>query len=80
MRVKEIAQERLPEFLHHYRRALDVLRKTNESDSREEMANSDKDGIVAIAYLRLIGPDPTKHDPPKPRRYFAEPGEAEWGC
>ncbi len=80
MWVEEISPERLPEFFRHYRQALEALRKGNESRSWEEVAKPDKDRIVAVAYLTLLGPDPAKDDPTGSKRYFAEPGEAEWGC
>jgi hypothetical protein len=80
MRIEEVAPERLAEFFHHYHRALEVLRKRNGSGSWKETAEPEENRLVAAAHLTLLELDSTKKESAKSRQYFAEPGEAEWGC
>ena len=80
MWIEEVAPERLAEFFHHYHQALEALGKGSKSGSWTEMAEPKKNHLVAIAHLILLGADSTKNESAKSRPYFAEPGEAEWGC
>jgi len=80
MWIEEVAPERLAEFFHHYRQALEVFGKQSKSDSWKEMAKPEKNRLVAAARLKLLELDSTKNERVKSRRYFAKPGEAEWGC
>jgi hypothetical protein len=80
MYIKELAPERLAEFFHHYNRALEVFGKAGESDSWQERAESEKNPSEAAACLILLQLDLTKDESENSRRYFAKPGEAEWGC
>jgi len=79
MWIEEIALERLAEFFHHYHRALEVFGKKTPNGSWEEIARPEKNHPVA-ACLILLELDSTKNKSPKSQKYFAEPGEAEWGC
>jgi len=80
MRIEEVPAERLREFFHYYRRALEVFGKQSERGSWRETAEPEKDRFVAAARLTLLEFDLTSNKSAKSRRYFAEPGEAEWGC
>lgn len=80
MLIKEVAPERLAEFFHHYNRALEVFGKGSESGSWEETAKPEKNPSGAAAGLILLELDSTRNTSPKSRPYFAQPGEAEWGC
>jgi len=80
MRIEEAAPERLAEFFHHYHKALEVFGKRSAKGSWKQMAKPEKDRLVAAARLILHELDSTKNHPTKSRQYFAEPGEAEWGC
>jgi hypothetical protein len=80
MWIEEVAPERLAEFFHHYHQALEAFGKGSESGSWKEMTNPEKNRMVAAAYLILLGLDSTRNESAKSRPYFAEPGEAEWGC
>lgn len=80
MWIEEVSPERLAEFFRHYHRALEVLGKGSESGSWKEMAKPEKNRLVAVAHLILLGLDSTQKESAKPRQYFAEPGEADWGC
>ncbi len=80
MWIEELAPERLAEFVRHYHQALEEFGKGSESGSWKEMANPEKNRLVAAARLILLELDSTKNESTKSRKYFAEPGKAEWGC
>lgn len=80
MWIEEAAPERLAEFFHHYHKALEVFGKRSESGSSKEMAKPEKKNHLVGACLILLELDSTRNKSPKSRQYFAEPGEAEWGC
>ena len=44
----------------------------------QEMVRPDKNRSAAAAHVTLR--ERTKNESAKLRRYFAKPGEAEWGC
>ena len=77
---QEVSRERLAEFLRYYHQALEVLDKDSESSCWKEMAKPEKNRLVAAARLILLELDSTKNESAKSQQYFAEPGEAEWGC
>ena len=83
MWVNEVAPERLAELFHHYHRALttEVSGKGSEdSGSWKEVSQAEKNRLVAAARLTLLELDSVTDDQLKSRKYFAQPGEAEWGC
>ena len=80
MWIEEIAPERLAEFIRHYHQALEEFGKGSGSGSWKEMANPEKNRLVAGAHLILLEFDSSKSESVKSRKYFAEPGKAEWGC
>lgn len=80
MWIEDVPPERLAEFFHHYHRALEVFGKRSESGSWSKAANSEKNRLVAAAHLIFVGVNCTQNESSESRRYFAEPGEAEWGC
>jgi len=80
MWIEEISPERLAEFVRHYHQALEVLGKGSESGFWKEIANPEKNRLMAAACLILLEFDSTNNEAVKSRRYFAEPGKAEWGC
>jgi hypothetical protein len=80
MHIKKLAPERSAEFFHHYNRALEIFGKGSESGSWEETAKPEKNRSSAAVGLILLELDSTKSPSARSRQYFAEPGEAEWGC
>jgi len=80
MWIEEAAPERLAEFFLHYHKALEVFSKRSENGSWKEIANPEKNRLVAAAHLILVELDSTGNESAKSRQYFAEPGQAEWGC
>jgi len=79
MWIEEVPPERLAEFVRHFHRTLEVFAKGNESAFWKEIAEPDKNRLVAGARLTIFGLHST-NESAKPRQYFAKPGEAEWGC
>jgi hypothetical protein len=83
MWTNEIAPERLAELFHHYQQALTPVMPVNNGEERQawkEMPQPERRVLVAAARLTLLELDSVAHEVPKPRKYFAQPGEAEWGC
>jgi hypothetical protein len=83
MWIEEVAPERLAELFHHYHQALtpEVSGKGSENGcSWKEMPQPEKNRLVAAARLALLELDSMTNESSKSRQYFAQPGEAEWGC
>ena len=83
MWVNEVAPERLAELFHHYQQALapDVTGKGSEGhDSWKEVSPQAKSRLVSAARLALLELQSMTSERAKSRQYFAQPGEAEWGC
>jgi hypothetical protein len=83
MWVNQVAPERLAELFHHYRQALtpEVSGEGSEvGGTWNEVPEKEKSRLVAAVRLALLELDSITNEPPKSRQYFAQPGEAEWGC
>jgi len=83
MWIHEVAPERLAELFHHYHQALspETSKKDNEPRGAwREVPQQEKSRLVAAARLALLELESITHDREKTRKYFAQPGEAEWGC
>jgi hypothetical protein len=83
MWVNEVAPERLAELFHHYHQAL--MPETSgkggeERGSWREVPPQEKSRLGAAARLALLELDSMTNDRAESRQYFAQPGEAEWGC
>ena len=83
MWIHEVAPERLAEIFHHYRQALtpEISGKGNEGRSAwQEVPPQEKSRLVTAARLALLELESMTRDRAQSRQYFAQPGEAEWGC
>jgi hypothetical protein len=83
MWANEVVPERLAELFHHYHQALTPEVSGKGSEGRagwKEVPQQEKSRMVAAARLALLELESIGHDREKPRRHFAQPGEAEWGC
>jgi hypothetical protein len=83
MWINEVAPERLAELFHHYHEALRPGMSGNRSEERgswKEVPQQEKSRLVAAARLALLELESMTSDRAKSRQYFAQPGEAEWGC
>jgi hypothetical protein len=77
-----VAPQRLAKLFHHYHEALSMENPENRSNDRaawREVPAKAKIRLVAAARLALFELESTKRGRGA-RDYFAQPGEAEWGC
>lgn len=83
MSIQEVSAERFAQLFHHYHQALAdesgsaAARRT--CDAWADVAPSERSRLVAAARMALLEVEliPSERES---RRYFAKPGEAEWGC
>jgi hypothetical protein len=83
MGINEVAPERLAEIFHHYQQALtpEISGKGSEGRAEwKEVPQQQKSRLVAAARLALLELESLTNDHAGSRQYFAQPGEAEWGC
>lgn len=83
MWIHEVAPERLAELFHHYHQALTPepsAPRNGDRGSWREIPPQEKSRLVAAARLALLELESMKNESAKSRPYFAQPGEAEWGC
>jgi hypothetical protein len=83
MWINGLAPERLAELFHHYQQALtpDIAGKGSESGAAwKEVPQQEKNRLVAAARFALLELESLTNDRSPARKYFAQPGEAEWGC
>ena len=74
----EIRAEQLAEVFHHYQQTLtdNLGGATAQAESWDALSNPERERLISAARLTLIELDSQTN----PRKYFAKPGEAEWGC
>ena len=82
MWTNEVAPERLAELFHHYHQALapEMAGKANERAGWREVPQQEKNRLVTAARLALLELESMMNNPRQSRQFFAQPGEAEWGC
>jgi hypothetical protein len=83
MSIQEVSAERFAQLFHHYHQALadesGNTAHTRTCDAWADVLPPEKSRMVAAARLALLEVEliPSER---QSRRYFAKPGEAEWGC
>jgi hypothetical protein len=81
--LQEVSAEQLAELFHHYHQALaadfNYPGKANP-ETWDQMPAREKARLVAAARLALLEFGRNGQGRIDNRRYFAKPGEAEWGC
>ena len=83
MSIQEVAPEQLAELFHHYHQALaPEFRSLSRlpSETWNNVPPAEKSRLVAAARLALLELATTERQREEAKRYFAKPGEAEWGC
>lgn len=83
MSIQEVSAEKLAELFHHYHQALgpDFGCPSNITpESWENLSQQEKSRSVAAARLALLEIASDTQESEDSRRYFAKPGEAQWGC
>ena len=81
--IQDVNAEQLAKLFHHYRQALahdrDSRNGENES-SWDNAPHNERRLMLAAARLTLLELSTTPEPPSPGRKYYANPGEAEWGC
>ena len=83
MSIEEVSAERFAQMFHHYHQALgDDSGNAAHMGTCDAWANvppTEKNRMIAATRLALLEVEaiPSERES---RRYFAKPGEAEWGC
>ena len=83
MWIQDVAPERLAELFHHYHQALTpemAGKRSERENSWKEVAPQEKNRLVAAARLALLELESMTNEKANSHQYFAQPGEAEWGC
>ena len=83
MSIQEVSEEQLAELLHHYHQAMGPdfsCESKPNAEVWEQVPQPEKSRLVAAARLALLELASTARDGEDSRRYFAKPGQAEWGC
>jgi hypothetical protein len=84
MSIQEVSAEQLAELFHRYHQALhsDLGSRASklDADAWEQMPQQEKTRLVSAARLALLELTSRAAERENSRRYFATPGEAEWGC
>lgn len=83
MSIQEVSAEQLAELFHHYHQALasEFGCRTGQTDqSWKDVPQQERNRTTAAARLALLELDAVHGERENSKRYFAKPGEAEWGC
>lgn len=83
MSIQDVAPEELARLFHHYHHALAPDFQCEQEINREgwdQVPAQEKHRLVAAARLALLELSATAAGHENSKRYFAKPGEAEWGC
>jgi hypothetical protein len=83
MSIEEVSVERFAQLFHHYHQALsDDSGSASHLRTGQAWANvpaGEKNRLITAARLALLEVEVVPTERPS-RRYFAKPGQAEWGC
>ena len=83
MSVREAAPEQLAQLFHHYHHALSADFGIGEQRNARcwgPVSPQERSRLIAAARLALLELSDSEREEQNSRRYFAKPGEAEWGC
>ena len=81
--IQDVSAEQLAKVFHHYREALSHDcngHDMQEASSWDITPQNERKLMVAAARLTLLELASTVARPEPRRKYYAVPGEAEWGC
>ena len=79
MSTQDMFVQQFTKLFHHY---TDALAPVSQSSSTPEnsVSSRETDRLVAAARLAILELESNGHMQENSRRYYAKPGEAEWGC
>jgi len=81
--LQEVNAEELARLFHHYKEALThdcAPEKDHDSTAWDRAPQNERKLMVAAARLTLLELSTTPEPRTPNRKYFAKPGEADWGC
>ena len=82
MSTQEVFVQQFAKLFVHYEEALQMNADGSASspESWQEMPEVERERLVAAARLALLELETSDAAIGERSRYFAKPGEAEWGC
>jgi hypothetical protein len=82
--IEDVSPEQLAKLVHYYQGALtqDSGSQCGEdcTSSWERASQQEREVLVSAARLALLELAAPPAQPSRSRKYFAQPGEADWGC
>ena len=81
--IQDVTAEQLAKLFHNYREALGhdgASNERGETSSWDCTSPSERKLMVAAARLALLELSTTPEPSSPGRKYYAKPGEADWGC
>jgi hypothetical protein len=81
--IQDISAEQLARLFLHYREALAQdfhCKGSEEAPAWDQTSDQERKLMVAAARLALLELSATPSSDESKRKYFAKPGEADWGC
>jgi len=78
MSTQEVFVQQFSRLFHHYRESLSAEAE-HEADTWNSIPAEERARLVAAARLAIQELDTSSYWD-ESRRYFAKPGQAEWGC
>lgn len=84
MSTQEVFVQQFARLFHHYQEALSPETESATAAAQPEAWNSvpsdERKRMVAAARLAILELETNARMEDDSRKYFAKPGEAEWGC
>jgi hypothetical protein len=83
MSIQELPVEQFAQLFHHYYEALApdfTAAGLTRAATWPELPPEERKHMTAAVRLALLDLSSTKGTQSERQRYFAKPGEAEWGC
>jgi hypothetical protein len=83
MSTQEVFVQQFARLFHHYQEALSPVSEGTsklDSESWRTITPDERDRMMAAARLAITEMETTARLENDSRKYFAEPGNAEWGC
>jgi hypothetical protein len=83
MSTQEVFVQQFARLFHHYHEALSP---ESEHTTQAQLAawnsvpSEERDRMMEAARLAIVELETDAHSHDDSRKYFAKPGEAEWGC
>ena len=80
--IQDVNAEQLAKLFYNYREELahDCTDHEAEASSWERTPQTERQLMVAAARLALLELSTTPKESHPGRKYYARPGEADWGC